>query len=602
MIPTWKQKLLCTGCAAVLAAGLIPMSAWGGADGVEPESATTFAAETPTNDTGVNSDGAQNDGETQPSDDVQASGTNTPTDGDQNGIGENGDSSAVENQGEEGNQGNGNDGQGEDDSSDTGTLTDVDGQNQGDSTNSEDDSVSESQSTPNNNVANEDGNKVDAENNSSVSDDPMVDNQQVNYAEVEITSAGTMTMWPNEGTVLTSPDGEPFELNNAAREFFDTNPFGDYLVSVVSSDPSVITVTRDNEADYIENAYLLESKKPGTATVTLTLKDKEPVSCKITVKSAADADLSKLKFQTKNITLKVGESNFSGFYGYQWLGEEAEEAVGYNYAFASSDDSILDCWVNDGSFIAALRPGVVTLSLYYFNPETEEYTLTDTATVTIGSPDTLAGSSPSSVISGNIMNSNDEITEIVKNNNLSLNVSITDANSMKEGVKKSYLLIKDAFAEENSRVIPVEISLVDQNGKAYVNELGDEYPYTVRLKIEGELSELDPDTIMVYYLGEDGNPVDVTSWVEDGYLYIMTTHFSPYAITGKVKTTTSATTAPVTQASSNNATAKKQTVTATAGETLPQAGDESTDVVPVVALSTAAAAAAIALARRRMQE
>ncbi|MFR1167895.1 MAG: hypothetical protein ACLSDQ_10080 [Adlercreutzia equolifaciens] len=31
MIPTWKQKLLCTGCAAVLAAGLVPMAAWGGA-------------------------------------------------------------------------------------------------------------------------------------------------------------------------------------------------------------------------------------------------------------------------------------------------------------------------------------------------------------------------------------------------------------------------------------------------------------------------------------------------------------------------------------------------------------------------------------------
>ena len=103
-------------------------------------------------------------------------------------------------------------------------------------------------------------------------------------------------MWPGDGAVLTSPDGEPFCFNDAAREFFDANSFGDYLVSVVSSDPSVVSVVRDNEAEYLENAYYIEAQKPGTATVTLTLKDKEPVSCKITVKSAANADLSKLKF------------------------------------------------------------------------------------------------------------------------------------------------------------------------------------------------------------------------------------------------------------------------------------------------------------------
>ena len=50
------------------------------------------------------------------------------------------------------------------------------------------------------------------------------------------------------------------------------------------------------------------------------------------------------------------------------------------------------------------------------------------------------------------------------------------------------------------------------------------------------------------------------------------------------------------------AASKKQTVTATAGDTLPQAGDESTAVAPVVALSAAAAAAASYLARRRVQE
>ena len=82
MIPTWKQKLLCTGCAAVLAAGLVPMAAWGGAtEGSEPENATKFAAETPTNDAGVSDDDAQNAGKTETEGGTQTSDTNTPTDG-----------------------------------------------------------------------------------------------------------------------------------------------------------------------------------------------------------------------------------------------------------------------------------------------------------------------------------------------------------------------------------------------------------------------------------------------------------------------------------------------------------------------------------------
>lgn len=606
MIPTWKQKLLCTGCAAVLAAGLIPMAAWGGAtEGSEQENATTFAAETPTNDAGVSGDGTQNDGKTEAEGDAQTSDANTPTDDDQNGDGNgqgdgngenggNGDTSTNTSVEDDDQNPGGNTGEGEAQGNPTGT--------DGEDTNQEGTSGTENKGDNTGAGNATDGTGENDTSSDGESDDNTGDSrQEVTYAEVEVTSAGTMSMWPGDGAVLTSPDGEPFRFNDAAREFFDANSFGDYLVSVVSSDPSVVSVVRDNEAEYLENAYYIEAQKPGTATVTLTLKDKEPVSCKITVKSAADADLSKLKFQTKNITMKAGESDYLGVYGFQWLGEEAMEAVGYSFAFASSDDSILDCWVNDGSYIAALRPGVVTISLYYFNPETEEYTQTDTATVTITSPSVLAGSTSSSDISGNIIASNEDLNTLVTDNGVKLDVKIKSENDLTAAQKKGLILVKDAT--EADRAIPIDISLIDREGDViHGGEEGYTFPYTVRIKLEGQLAELDPATIQVFYLADDGIPENITSWVEDGYLYIVTDHFSQYVVTGDLKAD-SATQTAGNKVDANKVTAsKKQTVTATAGDTLPQAGDESTAVVPVVALSAAAAAAAIYLARRRMQE
>lgn len=606
MIPTWKQKLLCTGCAAVLAAGLIPMAAWGGAtEEGEPESATTFSAETPTNDAGVSGDDTQNDGKTETEVDAQTSNTNTPTDGDLNdndngqsdGDGENGGNgdTSTSTPIESGNQnqpGNTGEGDGQDGASDT----------DGEGTNQEGTSGTENKGD-NTGAGNTTDGTGENDTNSDGESDDNTDNsrQEATYAEVEVTSAGMMSMWPGDGAVLTSPDGEPFRFNDAAREFFDANSFGDYLVSVVSSDPSVVSVVRDNEAEYLENAYYIEAQKPGTATVTLTLKDKEPVSCKITVKSAADADLSKLKFQTKNITMKAGESDHLGAYGFQWLGEEAMEAVGYNFAFASSNDSILDCWINDGSYIAALRPGVVTLSLYYFNPETEEYTQTDTATVTITSPTVLAGSTSSSDISGNIIASNEDLDMLVTSNGIKLDVKIKSESELTAAQQQGLILVKDAT--EADRAIPIDISLIDQEGDViHGGEEGYIFPYTVRLKLEGQLAELDPATIQVFYLADDGIPQNITCWVEDGYLYIVTDHFSQYVVTGNLKADSATQTAGNKVDANKVAASKKQTVTASAGDTLPQAGDESTAVMPVVALSAAAAAAAIYLARRRMQE
>lgn len=602
MIPTWKQKLLCTGCAAVLAAGLIPMAAWGGAtEGSEPESATTFSAETPTNDAGVNGDGTQNGDKTETEGDAQSSNTNTPADGDQNGNGNgqgggdgenggNGDTSTSTSV--EGDDQNPDGNTGEDDDQDG--TSDADGKDESpegtDSTSNTGDKATTS-NTENVETAEEGAEEPDGS-------DPT---ESVDYSEVELISAGQVTML-SDGT-LNLIGQEVFDLNDAGYQYFEENDVFDEYLSATSSNSSVVTIEKMDNDTVAYDSFAVVAHKPGKATITLTLKDKAPVSCEVTVDSYSNVDYSKLKFTQKSITMKANQSEWAGDFYYQYISEEGMEAVGHSLVLGSSDNSILDAYASEGSIIAALRPGVVKLGLYFYNPETDEHILTDTATVTVTSAaGSIGNSTASSSVAGNIMASNEFANQAVKDNNLSLDVQIKKNSELTEAQKNALLIVTDEL--KGAKAIPVEITLVDQNGRPYDPDAADagQFAYTVRLKLEGELATLDPATIQVYYLNDYGEPEYVTSWVEDGYLYLVTDHFSQYVVIGKPKADAS-TTAPTTQASSKNAsTPKKQTVTATAGDTLPQAGDESTVVMPVVALSAAAAAAAIYLARRRMQE
>lgn len=680
MIPTWKQKLLCTGCAAVLAAGLIPMAAWGGAtEGSEPESATTFSAETPTNDAGVGDDGTQNGGKTETEGDAQSSNTNTPADGDQNGNGDgqgggdgenggNGDTSTstpVEgdnqnpngNTGEDNGQNNptGTDGKGESTKA-TASGTEADSEdNTGDPTyadvkitSSESYEISAGTGTGISSFFDIDTNGYDAFDfdtscESITSSDPSVVSVQedsnhgspgygyytiyanklgsatitlqlknkapvsckitvvadsdsdstVDYADVEVNAPSNKVMYPTfvYGVIFDNA----FQLNEAGDTFFGEHSIKDYIENITSSDPSVVKVEDSDDGDV---PYIFVAQKPGTATLTLKLKDKPAVSYEVQVKSFNSIDLSKLKFTQKSLTLKTGESDWSIFFIEDYVNYEGLEDVEGLIVLGSSDYNVFNTYASEGSKVVAQRPGVATVGLYFYNPETDEHTLTDTMTVTVVAPAAIAGTTSGSDISGNILESNSQTDLMMKKEGVSLSVKIKNGSQLSAAQKEAIILVKDATGAD--KAIPVEISLVDKNGNV-LTENDNNYCYTVRLKLEGELATLDPATIQVYYLGEDGEPEYITSWVEDGFLYLVTNHFSPYVIMGKTKDATS-TTAPTTQASNKVAASKKQTVTATTGDTLPQAGDESTTVMPVVALSAAAAVAAIYLARRRMQE
>lgn len=102
----------------------------------------------------------------------------------------------------------------------------------------------------------------------------------------------------------------------------------------------------------------------------------------------------------------------------------------------------------------------------------------------------------------------------------------------------------------------MDISLVRPNGTTFdgYDELDGDYVFTVRMKLEGNLANLDPETLSVYRIHEDGEMEPVTCWVHDGYLYIATDHFSPYAIVGQAKSATGSNTGTAGNGSQGNGT------------------------------------------------
>ncbi len=582
-----RGKLMCAGCAVALVVGLVPV-----ADGPTAEEgdgpSEVAALQTATNDK-VEEITATGSVDATPTDDATAEGNPVIAEGDDAGNGAptdpdgaDGDETPNEGTGKADGAGTeGPDGDGAEDGADD-QADPMDPAN-----------IADKNTTPDTeNDADEGGEDSDE------AIDTEDETDGITYDDVEVISAGTYTFWTGEGRGVVGDS--LFDLNDAGWDFFNDEPFADYVVSVTSSNPAVLAITQENNPSDPFALYYAEALKPGTATVTFTLKDKAPVSCTVTVKSYDEAPYQNLKFSKKTLTLTVGTSNWIGEFLQELVSESALASVNWSAGITSSDENILSVQANDRTTVAALRPGIATLSLYFYNPEKEEWTFTDTMKVTVTSPSAIAGTTPSSDIAGNIISSNGDLDVLVQDEGVRLDVKVKKDSELTAAQQRGLILVKDVT--EADRAIPIDLSLIDQEGNLiHGGEEGYVFPYAVRLKLEGTLAELDPATIQVFYLSDEGRPENITSWVEGGYLYIVADHFSQYVVTGDLKAGTGATTAPTQQVGNKDASGSaKQTVTARATSVLPQAGDDAIGIIPAVALSAAAAGAALYLTRRRM--
>lgn len=578
---------MCAGCAVALVVGLVPVAAWATAE--EGDGPSEVAAlQTATNDK-VEEITATGSVDATPTDDATAEGNPVIAEGDDAGNGAptdpdgaDGDETPNEGTGKADGAGTeGPDGDGAEDGADD-QADPMDPAN-----------IADKNTTPDTENDADEGGKDSDE-----AIDTEDETDGITYDDVEVISAGTYTFWTGEGRGVVGDS--LFDLNDAGWDFFNDEPFADYVVSVTSSNPAVLAITQENNPSDPFALYYAEALKPGTATVTFTLKDKAPVSCTVTVKSYDEAPYQNLKFSKKTLTLTVGTSNWIGEFLQELVSESALASVNWSAGITSSDENILSVQANDRTTVAALRPGIATLSLYFYNPEKEEWTFTDTMKVTVTSPSAIAGTTPSSDIAGNIISSNGDLDVLVQDEGVRLDVKVKKDSELTAAQQRGLILVKDVT--EADRAIPIDLSLIDQEGNLiHGGEEGYVFPYAVRLKLEGTLAELDPATIQVFYLSDEGRPENITSWVEGGYLYIVADHFSQYVVTGDLKAGTGATTAPTQQVGNKDASGSaKQTVTARATSVLPQAGDDAIGIIPAVALSAAAAGAALYLTRRRM--
>lgn len=586
-----RGKLMCAGCAVALVVGLVPVAAWATAE--EGDGPSEVAAlQTATNDK-VEEITATGSVDATPTDDATAEGNPVIAEGDDAGNGAptdpdgaDGDETPNEGTGKaDGTGTEGPDGDGDGDGAEDGADDQADPMDPA--------NIADKNATPDTeNDADEGGEDSDE------AIDTEDETDGITYDDVEVISAGTYTFWTGEGRGVVGDS--LFDLNDAGWDFFSDEPFADYVVSVTSSNPAVLAITQENNPSDPFALYYAEALKPGTATVTFTLKDKAPVSCTVTVKSYDEAQYQNLKFSKKTLTLTVGTSNWIGEFLQELVSESALASVNWSAGITSSDENILSVQANDRTTVAALRPGIATLSLYFYNPEKEEWTFTDTMKVTVTSPSAIAGTTPSSDIAGNIISSNGDLDVLVQDEGVRLDVKVKKDSELTAAQQRGLILVKDVT--EADRAIPIDLSLIDQEGNLiHGGEEGYVFPYAVRLKLEGTLAELDPATIQVFYLSDEGRPENITSWVEGGYLYIVADHFSQYVVTGDLKAGTGATTAPTQQVGNKDASGSaKQTVTARATSVLPQAGDDAIGIIPAVALSAAAAGAALYLTRRRM--
>lgn len=400
-----------------------------------------------------------------------------------------------------------------------------------------------------------------------------------------------------------------------------------FIAALSIGDPSVLKLDT-------EFGWGVCGVKAGTSTVTITTCTGETYTNTVTVKQWTDLDGSQLKFVQKEMNLTSGE-----FFWNDDLfinGITGQESAGGSFYIATSDESVLnypfpedELITGDGGNIrlTACKPGTAKLYLYFYNPETEESILTDTMTVNVKAANPTASSTPSSAYAGDIVSSG-AADDIVKREGLSLATNVKSSDSLTSDQRQGLLEITNAA--EGEKAVLVDISLVRSDNTAFdgYDELDNSYVFTVRLKLEGDLANLDPGTLRMYRIHEDGEMEPVTCWVHDGYLYVATNHFSPYAIVGQAKSATdgntgstgngsqggnpgtgngqggSTTTVTDKGGASNTSTAKNdaaKTSGASHSDTpLAQTGDELMPLAVALGFAAVLAVGGLIFARRRM--
>lgn len=322
-------------------------------------------------------------------------------------------------------------------------------------------------------------------------------------------------------------DESIFAINEAGISCAYGHGPEDFIRSVQSSDPSVLSVNTDDQG-----ATVLISN-PGTSLITLTLTDGREFTNLVTVEGFEDKIKRELKFTEDEINMDFFEPMSGNEFASKFVSTGNLPDYESDFAIESSDGEVLRYESNiDGpSNLVVLKPGTVTLTLYYPIWNDDGPLVTDTMTVSVILDQTpLATAAPESNVTAGLIASNNVTNCLVRNNDLSLKAVVGNVDDLTTDQLQRLETIANG---EHPVITPIDLSLVDQSGTVFNDfDSHEDYKFLVKLKIEGNLATVNPRDLSVVYLGTDEfEPVN--SWVEGDYLYILTSHFSPYAIVGQ---------------------------------------------------------------------
>lgn len=208
-----------------------------------------------------------------------------------------------------------------------------------------------------------------------------------------------------------------------------------------------------------------------------------------------------------------------------------------NPADADGADNIV--WSTSDAKVATVAGGVVSpVSAGAASITAKVGDASATCTVTVASKKIASATSESNVeVSVDVTDvaAAEKLDKITEENGGTLVLLVQDAQDLTEAAQKAV----ESLQTENGKVADVlDISFQNGEGDEVKVDLSDDgLTMTVRVKMTDAMRALDPTTLKVVYVADDGTTQTKTTWVEGDNLCFTTEHFSTYAVTGNERQT-----------------------------------------------------------------
>ena len=286
-------------------------------------------------------------------------------------------------------------------------------------------------------------------------------------------------------------------------------------------DDALAWSSSDNEVATVSNVGLVTALKTGTATVTAKLAGGQSATAEVTATSEVFVSnpATEITLDRTAISTRIGERSQFGLKATVTPFDADDASV----AWSSTDASVAS--VDVFGVVTVHRAGSATIMASTVNG------LTAACMVNVAAAPLAAVGDGSAAVEA------DDATALAavkaKEDEVGPITLVVEPQNALDAVTQA---VVDKVVVGTAQVAGVfDIRFADASGDT-VSWGEDEASgmLRVKLRIQGDMADLDASTLRVHYLDKKtGVPVEMESWIEDGYLVFLTPHFSDYLVTGQ---------------------------------------------------------------------